>query len=297
MDNPPTPSFSSQLLRIAHPWMLLAGVLFYALGGGIAHYLGISLNWGVYSVGQVCILLLQLSGYFLEEYFSLPPFAASIKGQPALLTRPNILAVAATFLTIGAALTVLLLAQRVLNPAAFLILGLAFLLAMVYALPPVRLGSLGYGELAVSILLANLAPALAFLLQAGELHRLLALITFPLTLLFLAFFLAVSLQSYAADMKVDRKTMLTRLGWQRGMSIHNLLILAGFLVMGFASVMGLPWGLTWPGLLGLPVGIFQIWQMSSISNGAKPRWRLLAITAAATLALTAYFLNLALWTG
>jgi hypothetical protein len=60
---------------------------------------------------------------------------------------------------------------------------------------------------------------------------------------------------------------------------------------------GLPWSLTWPGLLGLPFGVFQIVQMNGIAAGAKPRWRLLMITAGTTFALTAYFITWALWTG
>jgi 1,4-dihydroxy-2-naphthoate octaprenyltransferase len=155
----------------------------------------------------------------------------------------------------------------------------------------------GYGELISTILIANLTPALACLLQYGELHRLVAFLTFPLTFLTLAAGLALKLETYAADIQRERKNMLTRIGWQRGMVIHNLLILTGFLFLGTARLAGLPWNLTWPGLLALPVGLFQIIQMQGIANGSKPRWRLLAITAAATLALTVYFINLALWTG
>ena len=218
-------------------------------------------------------------------------------GDPPRLMRANLLQIAATTLTIGAVLTVLLFSQGALNPAAFLALGLAFVLALVYAIPPFRMAHSGYGELITTVLIANLTPALACLLQFGELHRLLAFLTFPLTFLTLASGLALKLETYAADIQVERKNMLTRLGWQRGMVFHNLLILIGFLLLGTARLAGLPWNLTWPGLLGLPVGLFQIIQMQGIAGGAKPRWRLLAITAAATLALTVYFINLALWTG
>jgi 1,4-dihydroxy-2-naphthoate octaprenyltransferase len=143
----------------------------------------------------------------------------------------------------------------------------------------------------------NLIPALAFLLQTGEFHRLLALLTFPLTFLYLATNLALNLGRYSDDIRQERKTMLTRLGWQRGMNLHNLLILIGFFVLGSAALVGLPWSLTWPGLLGLPFGVFQIVQMNMIAAGGKPRWRLLNVNAGSTLAVTAYFIALALWTG
>ena len=298
MDQTP-PSPSREIVRIAHPWLLLASILTYALGAGIANYLGISIRWPVYVVGQAAVLMLMVSSYFLREYFDRSPLLEPLRkpGDLPRLMRVNLLQIAATTLTIGAVLTVLLFAQGALNPAAFLTLGLAFVLAMVYAIPPFRMAHSGYGELITTVLIANLTPALACLLQFGELHRLLAFLTFPLTFLTLAAGLALKLESYATDIQLERKNMLTRLGWQRGMVFHNLLILIGFLLLGTARLAGLPWNLTWPGLLGLPVGLFQIIQMQGIAGGAKPRWRLLAITAAATLALTVYFINLALWTG
>jgi 1,4-dihydroxy-2-naphthoate octaprenyltransferase len=177
-----------------------------------------------------------------------------------------------------------------------MMLGLAFLVAFFYAVPPFRLVYSGYGELALSLQMANIIPALAFLLQVGNLHRLLAMITFPITALYLAMLLALSLEGYASDEKYRRKTSMVRLGWQRGMNLHNLLILFGFLLFGLAAILGLPWSLTWPGLLGLPLGLFQIWQMSLIASGAKPRWRLLSFNAVATVVLTAYLVTFTLWT-
>jgi 1,4-dihydroxy-2-naphthoate polyprenyltransferase len=295
----PTPPLSRELLRVVHPWVLLVSVLTYALGGGIARYLGTLPNWTLYWVGQSMLLLLIASAYFLREYFETPPLPERqpLGDGPLLLTRIILIQIAAALMTVGAVLTVLLFINKALNPNAFLILGLYFLLSMAYAIPPVRLAYSGYGELVIAVLIANLTPLFAFLLQAGDFHRLLAYLTFPITFLFLAAYLAVSLSTYARDITTGRKNMLIRLGWQRGMVFHNILVLFAFLILGTAAIAGLPWRLTWPGLLALPVGLFQVWQMWSISNGAKARWQLLIITAAATLALTIYFMNLALWTG
>lgn len=295
-----TPSSPArELLRIAHPWALLACILTYSLGAGIAKYLGIAIRWQVYLAGQAAVLTLLLSSYFLREYFDRSPLAEPLRkpDDPPRLTRLNLLQISATTLTIGAVLTVLLLAGHALTPSGFFVLGLSFFLILADAVPPLRLAHSGYGELVTAFLLANLTPVLAFLLQAGELHRLLALVTFPLTFLTLASLLALRLPTYAADIREERHNMLTRLGWQRGMNLHNLLILGGYFLLGSAALAGLPWALTWPGLLGLPIGLFQIFIITSISNGARPRWKLLTVVAASTFALTIYFLNLALWSG
>ena len=302
------------LIHTARPWSLLAGVLLYALGGGIASYLAYPINWATYWIGQTCVTMLQLSSYFLQEYFDRagqppfeiprprppkPPAEDQPEEPPVEVPTPRVvfIQVAAATLTVGAVMTVLLFAQGKLTPAALLFIGLAFFLALIYAVPPFRLVYSGYGELVLAILVVNLFPALAFQLQAGELHRLLAMLTFPLTLLYLASALALSLQKYLEDIRHNRQTMLARLGWQRGMTLHNLLIALAYVALAGSVISGLPWRLAYPAFLSMPVAVFQIWQMNGIANGAKPRWRLLAFTALATVGFAAYFINLALWTG
>ncbi|RPJ50386.1 MAG: prenyltransferase [Chloroflexi bacterium] len=313
-------SLARALLRAARPWSLFGGILLYALGGGIATYLGYPIDGPVYWIGQAGITLLQLSSNFLREYFDRagqPPFetrpARRVQRPPANITpdgenpeaatpdstvpRGVFFQVAAATLTVGAVTTVLLIAENKMSPVVSLFYGLAFLLAIAYAVPPFRLVNSGYGELVLAILNANLFPTIAFLLQSGELHRLLAMISFPLTLLYLAALLAISLQSYYRDTQENRSTMLTRLGWQRGMTLHNALIAMAYIVLAVSVISGLPWRLAFPGFLSMPVAVFQVWQMNSIANGGKPHWRLLTFTALALVGFTVYFINLALWIG
>lgn len=298
----PTVSIARELIESARLFSLLAGALVYALGAGIAAYLGETIDWSTYFLGQGAVTMLQLSSYWLNAYFertNQDPFQTkaprrSVDGKPEP-PRVIFLQVAAAALTAGAVLTVLLAFQGELNPAAFLILGIAFILGLVYAVPPVRLAVSGYGELVTSVLVANLFPALAYLLQAGDLHPLLAQLTFPLTFLFLAATLALALPAYYQEFKLEKKTMMQRLGWQRGMSLHNFLIAAAYLLLSASVIGGLEWRLAFPAFLSLPVAIFQIWQINHIANGGKPRWRMLTITAMATVGLAAYFMNLALW--
>jgi 1,4-dihydroxy-2-naphthoate octaprenyltransferase len=168
---------------------------------------------------------------------------------------------------------------------------------LAYATPPLRLAYSGYGELIQAIGVANLFPALGYLLQVGDLHNLLALMTFPLTFLVLASLLARSLQRYMEDLRRERQTMLVRVGWERGMTLHNALIAMAYLALVIAVFAGLPRNLALPAFLSLPVAVYQIWQMNNIAQGVKPRWRLLAWTALASAGLAAYFMAFALWTG
>jgi 1,4-dihydroxy-2-naphthoate octaprenyltransferase len=195
-----------------------------------------------------------------------------------------------------ASLTVLLLDRVDFSPLIVLILILGFFGAFFYSTPPIRLAASGYGELTTSILVANLVPAFAFILQYGEFHRLVAMSTFPLTALHLSMMVVFELPDYATDLKYDKQNLLVRLGWQHAMGFHNLLILSAFLLLALAIGFGLPLSIALPAFLPLPLGLLQIWQMRRIAAGAKPDWKTLALTAVVLLASTAYLLAFAFWT-
>jgi 1,4-dihydroxy-2-naphthoate octaprenyltransferase len=72
----------TQFIRISRPTILLAGVLTYALGAGVADYLGRMIDWNVYLLGQAWVLLILLSAFYLHEYFS------AINATPVLERRP-----------------------------------------------------------------------------------------------------------------------------------------------------------------------------------------------------------------
>jgi 1,4-dihydroxy-2-naphthoate octaprenyltransferase len=301
------PTGLPKVVRILRPLFLLEGVLLYTLGAGIARYLGNPVDWQVYGLGQACVTLLQLLMVFLKEFFDSLSRSQEARRSPVeeggegvdagrLTLQQSLLAVTAA-LTVCSVLTFLLLRDHYLNVEAATALGIAFLLAFFYAAPPLRWVYGGYGELVTAVLVCNLIPALAFLLQAGDLHRLLAMATFPLTPLYVALGLAQSLPGYASDLKAGHQTLMLRMGWKQGMGLHNTLVLAGFLLLAAAISLGMPWSIGWPALLVLPIGGYQVWQMVQISDGVKPRWSLLTVTAMATFGLAAYFLAIGFWAG
>lgn len=304
-----TPPFFKLLVRFARPWSLLAGVLTYILGAGVAKYLGFGIHENRFWAGLLVVILMLMASYALKAYYDRIDADSPLRRmqkdledeeQKAVqrLPRQSLLLIAFTLLTTGAAFTVLLFADGAIHFASLIMLGITFLLAFFYGVPPFRFVYNGYGELSEGIIFSGLIPALAYLLQTGDLHRLLPMLSFPLLAFYLAMRLAQSLEQYARDQRLGRRTLIIQIGWRRGMALHNILILSGYLLLVVAAAFGLPWALFWPaGVLTLPVGIFQIYQMNQISSGAKPDWRLLKLTAAATFGLTAYLLALTIWTG
>jgi 1,4-dihydroxy-2-naphthoate octaprenyltransferase len=296
----------SLFIRLSRPLFLLGGVLFYILGVGIADYLGAQINWGTLLLGQVWVTMLQLSAQYLNEYFDAPIDAENRNrtffsgGSGAIgegkLSRNTALIAAATLLTITASMTVVLFQQVSFSPLLVLILVVSVLGAILYSVPPIRLVASGYGELTTSILVANLIPSFAFVLQFGELHRLVAMSTFPLTALHLAMMIIFEFPDYAIDNKYEKLTLLVRIGWERGITVHNILILSAFLLLGLAMFFGLPASIALPAFLTLPLGLLEIWQLRRIASGAKPNWNALGLNAIVLVGSMTYLLAYAFWT-
>lgn len=284
---------------------LLGAAVVYALGVGIADYLGVPIDWGLYLLGQAFVTTLQLSAQYLNEYFDSPadtqnpnrtPFSGGSGAVgPGKLSRNTVLLAAVTMLTIVASLTVLLVNRAPATPLLIIVLILGFLGAFFYSVPPVRLVSSGYGELTTSFLVAFLVPGFAFLLQTGSFHRLLLVSALPLTALHLAMMLVFEFPDYATDLKFEKETLLVRIGWERGMVMNNLLIFTAFLLLGLAVILSVPAGIVLPSFLLLPFGLLQIWQMRGIAAGGKPNWTLVGLTGVVLFAGVAYMLAFAFW--
>lgn len=293
-------------IKLSRPLFLLGAALVYALGVGIARYLGVTIDWGIYFLGQAWVTTLQLATHYYNEYFDSPADAANANrtlfsgGSGVLgedgLPREVALWAGIASITGATSFTVMLIRANGLNPALFLVMLLVFLGAFFYSIPPVRLVELGYGELTTSFVVASLVPAFAFILQSGELHRLVAMSTFPLIALHMAMMLAFELPDYANDLKFEKFTLMVRIGWERGVTFHNVLILVAYLMIGLAMLFGFPLPVALPALLSLPLGMFQIWYVNRIAAGAKPNWHLLGALAVLVFGVTTYLLTFSFWT-
>jgi 1,4-dihydroxy-2-naphthoate octaprenyltransferase len=198
-------------------------------------------------------------------------------------------------LALSAAAVVSLIYLHLLSLPVILLLILVFLMPVVYAVPPLQLERSGFGEFVLAIYLATLLPIFSFLLQGREYHRLLAMTTFPLTLLALAFLLVLNFPTFASDQRIDRQTLLTRLSWQRAIPIHTVLVLAAFLFFAADPYFGFPWRVIWPVFLAVPFAVGQVYWIQRIGRGGRTQWNLLISLAYASFGLTVYLLTLSFW--
>jgi 1,4-dihydroxy-2-naphthoate octaprenyltransferase len=292
-------------IRLTRPQFIIGAAILYAMGVGIAHYLGISINWVEYVFGQLWVILLQLSAQYLNEYFNTTADSENQNRTPITggsgalgsekLPRRIALMAAYTCLAFLASLTVVMISQMMLTPTALLIMGFALLVSLMYSTPPIKLEGSGYGELMVSILVAFTLPAYAFVLQTSEMHRLVAMSAFPLTVMHIAMLLAFELPDYANDIKFGKRTIMVRIGWRNGMILHNILILSAYLLLGLAAINGMPRFVWLPVLLTLPLGLFQIWQMRHIAGGGKPNWKALTVVSMSLFGAMTYLMTFAYW--
>jgi 1,4-dihydroxy-2-naphthoate octaprenyltransferase len=187
-----------------------------------------------------------------------------------------------------------LFASNQLPGTSFLFLGLSLAIILIHSIPPFRLANRGFGELMNAIHIAYIIPSIAFVFQAGDTHRFLA-ITLPLTFLAFAYFIARNFQSFAQDQKFRRVTFLTRLGWERVVPLHNIFLVFAYVFFLAMIAFGLTLSLLWPAFLTLPFALYQIFQLRNISLGLPPNWKILNATALSVFGLTAYFLTLTFW--
>jgi 1,4-dihydroxy-2-naphthoate octaprenyltransferase len=285
------------LLRLTHPLYLAFAALTYILGVSLADYLAFPFRAAAFWLGLFGALLAQAVLSLLAEVFR--PSADPLLPEETLTQRKS-LRDAMLYVSFGAlaALAVIgfvLYTQGFMSPQALLFAGLSLALLLSYGVPPMRLLSRGFGEVALAIHLGYALPSLGFLLQAGEYHRLLGLVTFPLTALGLACLVALSFASFAQDRKFSRHSLLVSIGWERAVPLHHIFVAATYLIFLSALQLGFSLDLLWPAFLTLPFALLQILLLRNIAAGGKPAWTLLNVTAVAVYGLTAYFLVWTFW--
>jgi 1,4-dihydroxy-2-naphthoate octaprenyltransferase len=282
------------LLKLSHPIQLLLAALTYVFGASIADYLGKPFRADSFWLGFAGILLAQLAMSLLSEVFRLDvePLLEDETRRERQILRNNALYVAIASLAAIAFIAFVLYFNKLLTLSSFLFLFISLLLILAYSLPPFR--DRGFGEFILSAHLAYVIPSIAYLFQAGETHRFLALAV-PLTFLAFAYFIIMDFPSFASDRKYNRVTFLTRLGWERVVPLHHIFLLLAYLFIAVSPAFGLSLSLLWPAFLTFPFALFQIYQLRNISLGLPPNWTLLTATALSVFGLTAYFLTLTFW--
>lgn len=298
--------FLIEFIKIIRISDLVSGLILYILGGGIAFYLGGFTDWQAFWSGLGWIFFLLVANGFLINYFDRiapgnlgeRPGSSDLKkeGIPLQLSTSAVLVSSFASLTGLAIMTVLMIAQSHLSVATITFLIISGAGLFFYAFPPFRLIQSGYGEIVLALVITSLIPGISFLLQNGDYHRLVAMVSLPLFAGHVMLQLANELRYYARNIKNRTQNMMIRLGWQTGIFILNVSLLSIFLSLGVAMIFGIPSFIFIPGMLLFPLGLLLFWQVRRILNGLNPHWGVFSLTANGIFYLMAYLFTFAFWT-
>lgn len=289
--------------RLQLPVML--GVIgTYLLGAGAARYITGLVDWNRFGLGLFWVLLLQLAGWAANRLYLLwqpgpknPPPANEEEMAFRKRTAAFFLLVAVTSISVAALVSVIMVRDGwlVFESGAWMAVGLVLVFSLVLA--PVRLLERGFGELTLAVLVCNLVPIFALMLQTREYSNLIAFSTFPLTMLFLAMLIALQFEDYGQDCLNCRNRLLVKIGWEWGIRLHSVFIIAAYFLIGLAFLQGLPWRMVWPVSLTVILAGFQVFLLNRVAGGAKPDWRMVKYAAIGTVALAIYMLAYSFWIG
>ena len=286
-----------KLINYRQLFIFLISAIMYFLGGGLAHYLGAKFQPVEFFLGLLWIVCLHFSGFLLMTYFSSSKYLIEDEEVNEWFdkNRKIFLQLAYLTLTICGFVVVYFIIRRNISIFLGTILLLTIFGLVGLIISPFNLANKGYLEIMLAIFQGSLIPATSFFILTNDYHNLLLFITFPMTCLAIASFLAYNFSTFARDQIIGRKTLLRSLTWQRGIPIHNLLLIVvyGFYISGF--ILRFPPRFIWPALLTFPLACLQIFWLFRISQGGRPIWGFFNALITSVYGLSAYFIAFTFW--
>jgi 1,4-dihydroxy-2-naphthoate octaprenyltransferase len=287
-----------QLYKAIKPFQLISLLLTYSLGVGLVQYVDEIRNWVDVWLGGIFLLLVTLSVEFLVLLKPSKRQNDWLKGLSygdARRFRLITASLSATLLTIAVTIFIGWMVGSVLWQGLIFLILILVLSYTLYYLAQVLVTWNPFQILFEGILFVVLPPAFAYFLQSQDLHRLLSLVVIGLVPAYWAYRLLTLLKTWGADQSNDTRTIVTEIGWERSMTLHNALILLTFLLFAIVTLFGFPWFLLWPVFLVLPLGLLEIWLMERVRRGSKPLWTVMQIAAACVLFIPMYLVGFAFW--
>ena len=286
------------------PIHLLTTTGLFLFGTGLSRYLGERVDFVVFSLGLFWLISIQLGFFFLSDFFETPfdiglynrlPPETPRKQNKGSNWRDLPLYTSLVLLTTTAVLTIIIGINGSLSISSGLIMVFFFSGFCALVIPGLSLEKTGIGEIVTSIILVLCPPALAFLLQFGEFHPFLVYGVIPIFPLHVAMIIILRLVSYREDLRLMKKNLLVRIGWIRAVFLHNILVFCGFLFYGFGLLFGFPFYIIGNVFIALPAGIYLVWYLSHLENGAPVRWSVIISLSLIIFFLPLYLITYSTW--
>lgn len=283
-------------VRLGRPLFLVGGVVFHALGVGIALFNGYPLHIPALILGQIAITATQLMTHYSNDYFDLEADRANTSptrwsGGSRVLPAgllPARAALAGALAFAALALVTILLLGLFVRPSVWVIALplVALALAWEYSGPPLRLHSIGAGEFTTALIVPVLTPLVGYTFQAGAPHWLPLLAAFPLACLQIAMIITVNLPDADGDLLAKKHTLVVRLGRARAARVYLFSLAGAYLSLPVLVALGLPSLAAAALLLPLPLAAWLAFRMIRGAWAHPPAWNSLAFWSIGLLMLS-----------
>ena len=239
-------------LRLSRPHFHSVGVLPFILGLTLSWRLGNPINWPVFLLGLVAVILVMLSTYYGGEAYDVQEddIAWSEGGNPfsggsGMVVRGRITTRQAKGASLAALIVAILIGvflQFGLKTGPWTLpLGLAGAFAgYFYSTPPFRWAKRGFGELLIGFCYGWLPVAMAFYLQTGSLYRLILWLAIPIGCTIFNVILLNEFPDYAADSQAGKKNLTVRMGRDFATHIYGVFTLVAWIFLLVSIFAGAP---------------------------------------------------------
>jgi len=290
-----TRKFAS-FIRLSRPIFLVGGIVMYALGALVARYEGFTIELPLYVLGQIAVTSTQLMGHYLNEYWDVEgdrinPNRTFFTGGSGVIpageiSRRTAFLAALVCLFVGSAAMLGLSIWFGARATSMMIFALGLVGIWSYSGPPVRLSGTGFGELVVALMVSLLVPSLGYQLQTGHFGYLVVLAAAPLIAINWTMLIIFEFPDIEADRTVGKYNLVVRLGYRRAQYLVIAIMMSGFGLLAFLSLLGLP-RLAVLGLLPFPLALPITILVRRVVGGRSVRYFWLTFGGVALFALTA----------
>jgi 1,4-dihydroxy-2-naphthoate octaprenyltransferase len=252
-------------VRMARPFVLLAGVLAYLVGLAYAWSRLGSIDAFAAGYGLLVLMTATMMGHYADEYADLDTDTLTrrtwFSGGSGVLPEGRLPPRFALHMALSMLLLTLLLAGvgwlwGMFTLDYLALLALSLFLGWSYSMPPFRLERRGWGELDNAILGGFSMVLAGYLPQAGDLDLDALMFCSPMFLVVLINLIPVHWSDREADRAVGKITLVVRLG-QRASQLYLALIASLYLLTLWLWPEVLPTEAAVPMMLTLPIALWS----------------------------------------
>ncbi len=240
-------------------WVVLSRPQFHTVGG-LPFILGLTLswrignpiNWPVFLLGLVVVVLIMLAAYYGGEAYDIQEDSTTwaeggnpFSGGSGMVVKGRITpqqAKQASLTAFFAAILLGIFIQFGLKTGPWTLpLGLTgALMGYFYSTPPLRWVKRGVGELLIGFCYGWLPVATAFYLQTGSFHPLLHWLSIPIGCTIFNVILLNEFPDYQGDSQAGKRNLVVRLGRDGASRIYGVVTLLAWTSLFTSTLAGIP---------------------------------------------------------